>query len=153
MKFEKSPALKAKYQALYWLRLKQRCPFIATEVGPFAADVMGINEVKMIEVEVKVSLNDFKADFNKRKHYLYGNDSSRWIPNIFYFAVPTDIVGSCKKILEAKSFSKYGIIDSGDWRVIKRAKKLHDREPSSKVKFTIALRMGSELLRFHEAWL
>jgi len=158
MKFEKSEALKSKYKALYCLRLKQRCVFIATEVGPYAADVMGITEEKTIEVEVKTSLQDFKADFNKRKHYLYDNDRDinwemRWIPNVFYFAVPSNIVEDCKKILSKKNRDKYGIIDADEWRVIKRAKKLHNREPSSKIKHGLALRMGSELLRFHEAWL
>lgn len=68
MKLEKSDALKLKYEALRWLRLEQRCAFIATEVGAFSADAL-------------------------------------------------------------------------------------DREPSSRAKFVTALRMGSELIRFHEAWL
>lgn len=152
MKFEKSEGMKIKYKALYWLRLDQRCAFIATEVGEYSADVLGINEKKMIEIEVKVTLSDFKNDFHKGKHYSYANSVGMWIPNVFYFAVPSKLVEPCKKILQEKN-SKYGLIDADEWRVIKRAKKLHDKEPSSKAKYRLALRMGSELLRFHEAWL
>lgn len=152
MKFEKSEAMKIKYRALCWLRLDQRCAFIATEVGCHGADILGVNEKKMIEVEAKVTLIDFKNDFRKGKHYAYANSVGMWVPNIFYFAVPSELVEPCKKILQEKD-SKYGLIDADEWRVIKRAKKIHDKEPSSKAKFRIALRMGSELLRFHEAWL
>lgn len=163
MKIEKSEALRAKYEALKWLRLDQRCMFIATEVGGYNADVMGINEKRMIEVEVKVTFEDFKNDFKKYKHRaysgVYGIERDQWIPTHFYFAVTPDLVDKVKEYLE--SFDKdrgtradsYGVIDSSIWKVVKRAKWLHKNPPNNRVKCTCALRMGSELIRFHEAWL
>jgi hypothetical protein len=158
MKLEQSASRKLKYRALYWLRVEQRCPFIATEVGPFAADVLGINEKKIVEVEVKVSLADLKADFRKQKHLGYRPEAvykwdQQWIPNQFYFAVPAELVEKAKFECEERGFGAYGVISLDGFTVIKRAKKLHDREPTSQVKFRTALRMGSELLRFHEAWI
>lgn len=167
MKIHKSQVSKMKYQALYWLRIKQRCMFIATEAGEFSADVLGINEEKMIEVEVKVTMQDFKNDFKKYKHDRYSGYWSdgvcQWVPNRFYYAVPEKMVPAVKQFLleksELGSFSKreklkdYGIIQLEGWEVIKRAGWLHKNKPTNRVKCALALRMGSELLRFQEAWL
>jgi hypothetical protein len=154
MKLEKSDALKLKYEALRWLRLEQRCPFIATEAGAFSADALGINEKKMVEVECKRTLDDLRNDFRKPKHTAYskGLEWDRiWIPNQFYFAVTPDLVEAAQALVAQKA-PAYGIISQERFRVVKRAQKLHDREPSSRAKFSLALRMGSELIRFHEAW-
>lgn len=158
MKFEKREDRKIKYQALYWLRIKQRCAFIATEVGGWQADVLGVNEKKMIEVEVKISKSDLLDDIKKYKHKHYSEQNCgtqwerRWIPTHFYYAVPLGLVDVCREYLQKHKLESYGIISSDDWSVVKRAKWLHEREPDSHAKFTLALRMGSELLRFHEAW-
>lgn len=162
MKFEKQQARTIKYQALYWLRLKQRCAFIATEVGGYSADVLGVSEKKAIEVEVKTNLDDLKADFKKWKHreYCYRpeHDSSdytsqkRWVPTHFYFAVPSELVAPAIAEVEKRGFDSYGVINADTWTISRRAKWLHPRPPSSELKFQLALRMGSELLRFHEAW-
>ncbi len=162
MKYEKRKDREAKYKILYWLRIQQRCPFIATEVGSHSADCLGISEKKMVEVEVKISIADLKNDFDKSKHVVYCKESSftwqqQWVPTHFYYAVPADMVEKCKEILEEeaahiKGISNYGIINYENLAVEKRAKWIHKREPTAHSKFTVALRMGSELLRFHEAW-
>jgi hypothetical protein len=163
MKLVKSEALKLKYQALFFLRIKQRCTYIATECGYNSADVLGCNEKKMIEIEVKTNMPDFKNDFKKNKHSNYSSSEYNWkqqsIPNQFYFAVPPSMVEDVKKYLDEKGYDKYGVLaladpdTDGELRVHRTAKKLHERKPNSHVAYTIALRMGSELLRFHEAWL
>lgn len=162
MKYQKAKAREMKYRALLWLRLDQRCAFIATESGGYNSDVIGVNEKKLIEIEIKVSHEDLKKDFAKQKHhhYYHANPEShdftkanRWVPTHFYFAVPTDLVESAKLLIEKKGFEPYGVIDADTWTVVKRAGWLHKRPPESAVKFIIALRMGSELLRFHEAML
>ncbi len=163
MKIQQADANKMKYEALKWLRIDQRCMFIATEVGGYNADVLGINEKKMIEVEVKVTFEDFKNDFKKYKHDRYvggfsGEWENQWIPTHFYFALPDDLVDKAKAHLEERSknypkVSDYGIIQMTDWKVVKRAKWLHKNPPNNRVKCTTALRMGSALIRFHEAWL
>jgi hypothetical protein len=159
MQMQKSEALKLKCEALKWLRLRRRCAFIATEVGNFSADVLGISEKRMIEVEVKQNLVDLRNDFQKQKHsnYLQAHEmptwERQWIPNAFYFAVTDDLVEPAKELLQRKRADRYGIIALSGFRVVKMARKLHDRPPSSHAKFICALRMGSELIRFHEAWL
>lgn len=162
MKIEKSSTMKLKCEALRWLRIDQRCMFIATEVGGHAADVLGCNEKKLIEIEVKVTFDDFKNDFKKYKHGKYGGQYGegvdQWVPTHFYFAVTDELVQPVTEYLahKAKSherFNSYGIISLGGWRVVKRAKWLHKNEPNNRVKGTMALRMGSELIRFHEAWI
>lgn len=155
MKYEKSLARIMKYKAMFWLRIDQRCAFIATECGSFSADCVGVNEKKIVEVETKISIQDLKADFKKAKHSQYKHSvdygwSTMWIPTHFYFAVPGKLVEKTKEIIAEKGFEKYGIINGDDWSVVKRADWIHRRDPTTKIKFQIALRMGSELIRFHE---
>lgn len=139
---------------------------MATECGGFKSDIIGatVNQKKLIEIEVKVSLQDLKNDFNKNKHMYYfkHNDWSyqtAWTPTHFYFMVPTDLVEETKKLLLAKTatrpefFKHYGIIDGDKNEVVKRAEWIHKRPIEPKVCHTIALRMGSELIKLHEAWL
>lgn len=163
-----------KYEALKWLRLEQRCAFIATECGPFMADALGCNEKKMMEIEAKISLSDLRADFRKGKHTAYGKLlaeyglggwNQQWTPTHFYYAVTPELVEPCRSLLTAHKVEKYGIIecDSKDllgdgslhvtFKVVKRADWLHKNPPNAHVKYTVALRMGSELLRFHAAWI
>lgn len=159
VKLEKRKDRTIKYQALRWLRIEQRCAFIATEVGAFNADVLGVNEKKMIEVEVKISKADLFDDIKKHKHQNYTGKygtsfDKQWIPTHFYYAVPSELVEDCKKYFEKYSLENYGIIDAdAGFSVVKRAGWLHKTEPNSNAKFRLALRMGSELLRFHEAWI
>lgn len=159
MKFEKREDRVIKYKALYWLRIKMRCPFIATEVGGFNADVLGINEKRMIEVEVKISKSDLLNDIKKYKHKNYTDQAygtqweRRWIPTQFYYAIPERLVADCREYLIKHKLEHYGIINTDTWLIDKRAKNLHDRAPDVQAKFAVALRMGSELLRFHEAFL
>lgn len=162
MKLEKLPARKAKAKIFYWLRLDQRCAFIATECGGWSADVLGVNEKKLIEVEIKVSKSDLLGDHRKHKHAYYNKKMSaygfseyehRWYPTHFYYAVPEKLVETCREFLEKNGFVNYGIIDVDAMKVIKRAGWLHKNEPSNHVKYSIGLRMCSELLRFHEAWI
>lgn len=157
----KSESQKLKYEALLWLRIKQRCPFIATEVGAHSADVLGINEKKMVEIEVKISMEDLEREFKNKvyKHSQYTGDrwdngtwQAQWIPNYFYFAMPTGMIEKSRAILSEETKGKYGIITLDGFRVVKRAKALHERTPNNHVKLSTALRMGSELIRFHEAW-
>lgn len=162
MKWEKSDARKMKCQALWWLRIRQRCAFIATEAGGYNSDVLGVNEKRMYEIEVKTNELDIRNDFKKWKHQQYFNardgggdytSTNRWVPNRFYFCVPNSLVGFTEKMIEEKGYKPYGIISSEEFVVVRRAMDLHKREPQTQVKFILALRMGSELLRFHEAML
>lgn len=156
MKLEKSEARKMKWKILLWLRCDQRCAFIATEAGMNSADCLGINEKKMIEVEIKVTIEDLKNDFKKHKHYRWSHELlsyNQWDPTHFYFAVPARLIEGCQALLIKHGNENYGIINTDEMKIVRRAQWIHKNEPNSKVKFTLALRMGSELLRFHEAML
>ena len=156
MEFENSKVHKIRTSCLEWLRLQQRCAFIATEVGSFSADVFGVSETKAIELEIKVSMGDLKRDFRKYKHNYYNgeqygsNYQLDWHPTHFYFVVPEEMLAEAKEFVAKHPHGlKYGVICAETMAVHKNPKRLHDREPSSKVKFAIALRMGSQLIRFH----
>jgi hypothetical protein len=159
MDISKSETRKIKHRALCWLRLKKKCPFIATEVGGFNADVVGVTEKDLVEIEVKVSIEDLKADLRKEKHRYYNNEttfishSAPWIPTHMYYAVSADLVDKTVELFEQRKLVNYGIINGENFQVVKNAKRLHKKQPCQSVKFKIALRMGSELIRFHEAWI
>ena len=126
-------------------------------MGEFNADCLGVNEKKIIEVEIKTSREDLKNDFRKYKHSLYNKTYEeiyrQWIPTHFYYCIPEEMIEYCKNCLTVNKYDNYGIISQTGYNVIKRAKPLHSKEPNTHIKFKLALRMGSELIRFHEAWL
>lgn len=111
-----------------WLRYQKQCPVVALEApsnifGNELADVLAITRGHyLIEVEVKVSMQDFRRDRNKIKHEsfrkmsnlpykqkkdtFFGTDRYRepndYPTRLFYFAVPivlgTDIAKECDEI-------------------------------------------------------
>lgn len=160
MNFNQSDAMKLKVMGLKWLRFHQRCPWMATEVGEWNADIFGCNAKKAIEIEVKVSWPDMRNELNKPKHHYYGampnglfKSGSRWVPNQFYLAVPDDLLQKAVDFSESKFGGAYGVISLTEFAVHKRAKMLHSRPPDQRVIMTTSLRMGSELIRFWDAWL
>jgi hypothetical protein len=57
-----------------WLRFKNQYEMIATECGSNNADILAVKKDKVMEIEIKTSISDFKADFrNKDKHSYYSN--------------------------------------------------------------------------------
>ena len=57
-----------KAEGMAWLRFVGKKFCVATEVGPYNADILGIDEKSSVEIETKVSRADLRADFDKRKH-------------------------------------------------------------------------------------
>lgn len=134
----------------YW-RFKRRYQFIATECGTYNADILIANDKEIIEVEVKVSKSDLKNDFKKRKHKIYANGKSKWIPNKFYFGVPIELEDYAKELCEG---TPYGVIRVQDGKyspyrdfckISKKAKKLTTKLNEELI-HKIVLRMGSELI-------
>lgn len=83
--------------AMRWLRWKKNCVLVLTErsTREWACgrpDVLGITCARyMIEVEVKRTIQDFRADSKKRcrtTRHLYPEYS----PKLFYYAVPPELV-------------------------------------------------------------
>jgi hypothetical protein len=81
-----------------WMRYARGCAIVTFERGPNYGDrpdVYGVNESRFgVEVEIKVSLSDFKRDLGKRKW------DYQWIaPKFFYFMVPRSLVEKVRPIL------------------------------------------------------
>jgi hypothetical protein len=99
-------------EALAWLRYGKRMPIICTEAGKWNADVLGMNSKICIEVEIKHSISDLRADFRNKahKHFLYKQatpkDGSGWsasVPNFFYFLTPAELRDKALEIINEKA--------------------------------------------------
>lgn len=81
-----------------------------------------------VEVEIKISKSDFKADFNKNHHS--GLNKHKYLkegklrPHKFYFACPKDLIN------ENEIPSDYGLIyvDGCNIKIVKSAKFLHKED-------------------------
>ena len=149
----KSDYMKACLSAYF--RFTNGCSCIATEAGSYSSDFLVVRKHKLVEVEIKVTKADLNADFRKPKHKIYesGRDS-QWTPNQFYFAVPKELVAyAVSKCVD----TPYGVMVVNEstrkymWKdrvkVVKRAKKLHDRPVARVVIHTIYSRLASEMAR------
>ena len=141
----------------YWRFIRKDYNFIATEVGRFNSDVLVANNKEIIACEIKVSKYDLKNDLKKKKHSIYKKLNKyyfKWIPNKFYFAVPSNLISYAKEIVEN---TEYGILEVLDknivsnkkvsyCKIVKKAKKLH-KEYNLALHKQIILRESSELIR------
>lgn len=79
--------------AMRWLRFEKRCMLVMTERSPRVwscgrPDVIGVTCARyVIEVEVKRSLSDFRADGRKR-HRIVREHYLERMPKLFYYMVP-----------------------------------------------------------------
>ena len=79
--------------AMHWLRYQKGCALITLERQPrFMAwarpDVLGLTTKReLVEVEIKRTLSDFKANAKKRHVRYRDNFITQW-PHWFYFLVP-----------------------------------------------------------------
>lgn len=78
--------------ASYW-RFERGCTMVTIEADYGSADVMVLTKERyLMEIEVKVSLSDLRADKKKSKHQVYSRQLRRGLPICyFYFAVPRDL--------------------------------------------------------------
>jgi hypothetical protein len=148
-----------KTAAICWFRFAKRWPYVCTEAGHYSADVLAANLETMVEVEVKISKADLRADFVKPKHDTYKNAAiaprSLWIPNRFYYAVPEEMTEYTVDFLKDKN-PTYGVITCGElgliskaMYVVKKAGTMHTRPPKAATLEDMLLRMGSEIANFH----
>lgn len=150
-------------EAICWLRFGKRMPIVCTEVGAWHADVLGISPTEVVEIEIKTSRSDLRADFKKTsKHSAYSNPegiSHLSIPNYFYYFVP-EALGEYAVEYLGERFPKAGVAqledlgnrDGKNARVLKRAQKIHGDRPSRQTIETAIQRMSSELCGRHIAF-
>jgi hypothetical protein len=152
-------SLDLKTACLCYLRFARRMPYIATEfsVGWNYADVFAADKDMSLEIEVKVSIRDFRRDFFKHKHEV---PDARRSPNKFYFAIPVQMKEAVVKEMAGKN-GAYGIMTYDDqalgtrmWEglvIEKRAGWLHREPPKPELLERILLRMGSEIAGYSMA--
>lgn len=147
-----------KAEGMAWLRFVGKKFCVATEVGPWNADLLGIDEKSSIEIETKISKSDLRIDFDKRKHRCYADAATmpyeaRRSPNRFYFLVPKELVDYATVLVEERA-PRYGILalEDGAWGmhgrrlVVKRkAKSIHAAKPEPFIIRACMMRMSSEL--------
>lgn len=119
----------------------------------YEADVIAVNRnLRMTEYEIKISRNDFKADFCKAKHirvcgslipifkhdWLKGRPMNRFLdekrPNRFYFVTPVGLLS----IDEIPDHTGLIEIDGDKVVVTKRAPELHKIEVKNDLVMEIA---------------
>jgi hypothetical protein len=122
-----------KLAALHWLRFQKQLNYVATECGHWSADVIGCDDRDLVEIEVKVSLSDLRAEFRNKveKHEYYpdplakieainktataswGKKSTNlekcWYPTHMYFLVTKELAQDALEIVNAVC-PKYGIM-------------------------------------------
>lgn len=145
----------------YWRFKKQS--LCCDEVG-FAggnSDILVDTGKEIIDIEVKISKSDLKADIKKPKHEANKNQLSQYIsvPNKFYICVPTCLVEEAKKWTEEVN-PNYGVLEFSEVkyesykeypryydkmiRVVKKAKLLKEDYKSKKEE--ISFRLCSALI-------
>lgn len=144
--------------AMRYLRYSLNLPLVCTEVGGWNADIFGASKTRLVEVEIKKSLSDLKAEFKnkKEKHSYYRNVESPSAPKYFYFCLPEHLVEKAQSIIE-EGFPEAGILLFSDEASIgyvylhKKAKALHNNAPSDTILNSMILRMSSELTTLRTA--
>lgn len=151
--YQRKLSRQLKYSTLLWVRYHMKSYLFATEVGRFHSDVAFIKDEMLYEIEIKVSIQDFKKDFLKEKHEKYSlNDS--WTPNYFYFLVPEFLRDKAFEILRN---SNYGLLVYKDANVepnlriihAKKSVQLAKAKVDGNIKMEIIRRMGMELISRH----
>lgn len=110
--------------ALRWLAWEKKCMAVLFERNPRytggVPDALGITQARyMIEVEVKRSVSDFKANAEKRHVQNRPHFLERW-PKQFYFLVPDEIaVRASLLVPEWAGLAK--LVDTYKFVVVKQA--------------------------------
>lgn len=121
------------------------------------ADLIAVNKHEIVEIEIKTSISDLRADFlNKiEKHEIYNIPEMMTIqmPNRLYYCVHKDMCNEATPIILSKN-KKYGIIiyyDIGGYPYIsieKRASKLHNFN-NSKLRDIVIRRVSKQFVDLH----
>ena len=146
-----------KTKLLHYWRFEKNYLWIATEAGRFDADVLASDgKNNLIECEVKVSKQDLRKEFKKKKHFIYSNPT-RWfnnfLPTKFYFAIPYELKNLCFELTENTPYGILGVKKTPialnrNMSYVVLAKKAQNLSSfQEKLHRKVLLRMGSELVR------
>jgi len=172
-----------KYIMAQYLRYDLACPILALECPSRlassyndggAADLLAVNKKRqLIEVEVKISLADLRADRKKAKHEYYrklhelpyknkqrrfGQEVSfeplEYPTNLFYFAVPWELANKAKLMCE-DIYPYAGLLSNqenwyGAVTVNKSAKELNPQKITLKQATILAKSQSATLVRLLE---
>ena len=151
-----------KAEALAWLRFGKRMQAVCTELkvygGSWIPDVIGASPTAVVEVEVKISINDLRRDFGKAaKLFRYQKaeetQATSRVPNYFYYMVPLELRDAAHDVIK-ENLPQAGLIV---WRpdfhvlpgknleIVKAAARLHTQPPSQTFLHEVFLRTSSEL--------
>jgi hypothetical protein len=160
-------------EALAWLRFTKQMPLVATEVGRWHADVLGLSSRVSIEIEIKKSISDLRNDFknkrNKHHYYAQGGGFQRTcaVPNYLYYLVPEVLAEKAEVVLRDQN-PKYGLLWAPTFsfeketnslgyaagknlQSAKKATRLHDNPPAGSVIQNAMRRLSSELVGLYQS--
>lgn len=167
LKVHQEEAMLMKSAAIDWLRYEKQCELMATEVGEYQADALGVMKDTIYELEIKRSLEDLRCEFTKiHKWDGVSIRNGRWKPHYFYFVVTPDILDGAIAMLEDNgvkagvmvwNFSQQDLAgryrEKGMFwnyvRVVKVCPRLKEGKVDGSVKIGMQKRMGSEVCRSH----
>jgi len=97
------------------------------------ADLISITKARYLnEFEIKISLSDFKKDFDKRKHNYFRHSNSHRMPNYFWYVAPIEAIPICIPDYAGLIEIWEGERDGRIWlKEIKRPTKIHGRKLES----------------------
>ena len=134
------------------------------------SDINAVNDKDLVEVEIKISKQDFLAEFKgdsrikAYKHDIlnhFGEKKPKYgyiTPNFYYFCVTSELKSYVLDYLNA-NYPNYGLLVCDNYRqygrrshiyCVKRAKRIHDTPPSQRVFIRIYKRVQSELITLKE---
>lgn len=114
-----------------YYRYKRQC-VIAFEAPPYKwssdrSDILVIDNRRLIEVEIKVSISDFRKDKEKRKHDFINHDNYPAFQ--FYFAVPPTIANQvsfeCDQLYPYAGVIRVASLSQNDVSIQRRARVLN----------------------------
>ncbi len=140
-----------KKHLLKYFRFKRQM-ICGTEVHTYGgiADVLAISEdkKKSIEVEIKISVSDFRKEFKEKKNKHQHSWEYKTMPNLFYFAFPEGLI---EKIINEvpKEYGIYEIDEFGNVKSIRKGRRLNKTENETNFRLLVK-RINSELISCYE---
>lgn len=157
-----------KLQLMKYFRFDKQYTFVCSECINYS-DINALNEDNLIEVEIKISKNDFLNEFNGEssnktlKHRVLGGDLSPskyyLIPNLYYFCTTPALAPFIEKYLRDNNYKNYGLLVCNEKRnfnkqshitCVKKPRKIHNKKPSKNVWNIISKRVQSEMINLKE---